>query len=98
MLMRARNIQLDSLRAVAVGSVMAHHYLRSMVSPIQQQALAWGALGVQVFFVLSGFLITGLLLQSRNRVDRSEINWRDAWKTFTIRRVLRIFPLHFAVL
>src|SRR5947207_1312539 len=95
---QTRNIQLDSLRAIAVGAVVAHHYLHAVVGPGQRQTLAWGALGVQIFFVLSGYLITTLLLQSRELADREEISRRKAWKRFTVRRALRIFPLHYVTL
>lgn len=50
-----------------------------------------GKLGVDLFFVLSGFLITYLLLQEKGRFGR--INTRD----FYIRRILRIWPLYFLI-
>ncbi len=75
---------LDGLRAVAVLLVFFHHYLNKQV-PL----LVSGWMGVELFFVLSGFLITGILFDSRNREHRL----RD----FYMRRVLRIFPLYYGV-
>jgi peptidoglycan/LPS O-acetylase OafA/YrhL len=74
---------LDGLRGVAVIFVMAFHLWRSPVT-----ALGWS--GVDLFFVLSGFLITGILWDTRQSVDRARV--------FYIRRALRILPLYYAVL
>lgn len=52
-------VQLDGLRAIAVCLVMAYHWIRPSI-PINI-----GDLGVDLFFVLSGFLITGILLDAR---------------------------------
>lgn len=71
---------LDGLRAIAAILVFLHHYA----------SLPLGWVGVDVFFVLSGFLITGILYESRYSVRR----YRD----FYIRRSLRIFPLYYALL
>ena len=50
-------------------------------------------LGVEIFFVISGFLITGILLDNRSEVSKPQI-----LKQFYIRRFLRIFPLFYAVI
>ena len=76
---------LDGLRAIAVLLVFAEHYLVG-----NYPALNWGWTGVDIFFVLSGFLITGILYDSRRSPHRL--------RTFYMRRTLRIFPLYYGVL
>jgi peptidoglycan/LPS O-acetylase OafA/YrhL len=79
--------QLDGLRAVAVTMVMAFHFI-----PWIDRVAPLGAIGVRLFFVLSGFLITRILLSSRTD------NPSTALRSFYIRRSLRIFPLFYLVL
>lgn len=76
---------LDGLRAVAVLMVFSAHYMGP-----HHPWMAWGWAGVDVFFVLSGFLITGVLFDTQDRTGRFRI--------FYIRRALRIFPLYYGVL
>ncbi|MBD9372356.1 acyltransferase [Rhizobium sp. ARZ01] len=84
----ARDRQLDGLRAIAVTMVLYAHFFATDGSH-------WGHLGVRLFFVLSGFLITRLLLDARC-ADRYQPS--TALKSFYIRRALRIFPPYFAML
>jgi peptidoglycan/LPS O-acetylase OafA/YrhL len=76
---------LDGIRAMSVAAVVWHH---------ASQGHGWrnGFLGVDVFFVLSGYLITSLLLNEM--VRKGDVSL----KNFYIRRSLRIFPLYFLVL
>jgi peptidoglycan/LPS O-acetylase OafA/YrhL len=82
---------LDGLRALAVAAVMATHWL-----PEHWKFGLPLATGVQLFFVLSGFLITGILLDSK-RGDGLGCNSR-AIRNFYARRFLRIFPLYYVAL
>src|SRR5438128_1258045 len=86
---------LDGLRGVAIALVLLHNF--NLDGPVGgaagralNAALEVGWVGVQLFFVLSGFLITGILLDTRDAP-----NARGA---FYVRRILRIFPLYYAVL
>jgi peptidoglycan/LPS O-acetylase OafA/YrhL len=73
---------LDGLRAVSIMTVVALHvgYFGAIGT------LAGGFLGVQVFFVISGFLITALLVEERERNGRIRLGM------FYMRRGLRLFP------
>jgi len=85
---------LDGLRAVAILLVLAHQLNRIQVTDlatkVTERAVDAGWFGVTLFFCLSGFLITGILLDDRD----SPRPLRD----FFVRRVLRIFPLYFGAL
>lgn len=70
---------LDGLRAVAFCMVFLQHYIH----------LPWGWTGVNIFFVLSGFLITGILFDTRDTPHRA--------RNFYVRRTLRIFPLYYGI-
>ena len=79
--------QLDAIRAIAVLLVMISHFVpgSSAIAPL-------GGVGVRLFFVLSGFLITRILLDARERP------LTDALRVFYARRFLRIFPLFYFAL
>lgn len=74
----------DGLRAFAVTSVMVYH--------LGWHGAALGWAGVPFFFVLSGFLITGILLDNKDSAPG------EFFRTFYVRRALRIFPLYFLAL
>jgi peptidoglycan/LPS O-acetylase OafA/YrhL len=86
---------LDGLRAVAILAVFAYHTVRSTSADgtAARGLLALGAggwMGVDLFFVLSGFLITGILLDTRRATGY--------YRCFVLRRALRILPLYYAAL
>lgn len=75
---------LDGLRAIAILLVMAFH----------MGLMEFGWLGVQLFFVLSGYLITSILWKEKF----SEKTLWSRMKTFWVRRSLRIFPVYYIYL
>ena len=72
---------LDALRGIAILLVVMYHYFSFF-------RIGW--IGVDLFFVLSGFLITSILLRSRSKPN--------FFRNFFVRRMLRIFPLYYFVL
>lgn len=74
---------LNGVRFIAALSVMMFHYFGLPIS--------FGHLGVVLFFVLSGFLITYLLIEEKEKYRSISI------KNFYIRRILRIWPLYFLI-
>jgi peptidoglycan/LPS O-acetylase OafA/YrhL len=91
---------LDGLRALSIALVILSHTKSLLPSPIANSGLfryviGGGLHGVQVFFAISGYLITTLLLREYNRTSTV------SFKRFYARRALRIFPpfyAYFAVL
>ena len=82
--------QLDAVRGLAILVVMAHNV--SLKYPVlhSEQWLRNGWMGVDLFFALSGFLIAGLLLDTKAS--------KNYFKNFYVRRCLRIWPLYYALL
>jgi len=86
---------LDGLRAIAIILVFACH-IRALLPVWNRPSFYFGLyisqgwIGVDLFFVLSGFLITGILIDSREAVNY--------FRGFYVRRILRIFPLYYLVL
>jgi peptidoglycan/LPS O-acetylase OafA/YrhL len=90
--------QLDALRALAVAAVLVSHYFPRELW-LGADVLGEGAAaGVRLFFALSGFLITSILLETRERIRTGRLTSAAALAKFYVRRVLRIFPLYFLVL
>jgi peptidoglycan/LPS O-acetylase OafA/YrhL len=82
---------LDSLRAIAVFLVIIWHWLEgSWINTLPN-----GPIGVIIFFVLSGFLITRILLEGRNKSEQFGASKMVFFKNFYIRRSLRIFPIYY---
>lgn len=77
--------ELDGLRGLAALAVVVHHYF----SWVRHSGAAYGWMGVDLFFVLSGFLITSILLELKERPQ--------FFSTFYGRRAFRIFPPYFFV-
>ncbi|HEU4882125.1 MAG TPA: acyltransferase [Longimicrobium sp.] len=90
---RAHVPALDGLRGCAVLAVLLLHFTSALGAPageparVAKQAFGTGWVGVDLFFVLSGFLITGILADARDTPHR--------YRTFYIRRALRILPLYY---
>lgn len=86
---------LDGVRGLAVTMVLVFHFVGQMlVTNSAERAVVavtkYGLLGVDLFFVLSGFLITGLLYEAQDKPYY--------FRNFYMRRLLRIFPLYYGVL
>jgi peptidoglycan/LPS O-acetylase OafA/YrhL len=90
--------QLDALRFFAVLGVVIVHNWQPSSHAFVVGWLDWGALGVRLFFVLSGFLITGILLGGRALASRGLRRRLFFMRQFYARRFLRIFPVYYAVL
>ena len=88
--------QLDSLRTCAVIMVLISHWVRE---EDQLKFFQWGTLGVLLFFVLSGFLISLILLRIRKEVEeKQEKKKMYLLVHFYIRRTLRIFPIYYVLI
>ena len=84
---------LDGIRGIAILLVLFVHLTvilpDTLTGHVMLTIAGVGWAGVELFFVLSGFLITGILLDSRGS--------ENYFQSFYIRRILRIMPLYFAV-
>jgi len=93
--LEAHSPPLDGVRGLAVLLVLMYDCLKlghdgSIVTLAVRKVASAGWIGVDLFFVLSGFLITGVLLETRG--------CRGYWRSFLIRRAVRIFPLYYLTL
>jgi peptidoglycan/LPS O-acetylase OafA/YrhL len=86
---------LDGIRGTAILAVLLFHFMtpenrEGFANAAVSWLFSYGALGVDLFFVLSGFLITGILYDARTD--------EHYFRNFYMRRLLRIFPLYYGVL
>ena len=84
--------QLDGIRAFAIISVILSHWFAPFTT---SGYLPYGELGVVLFFVLSGFLITRILLNYKSGISENKERPGYYLKKFFLRRVIRIFPVYY---
>jgi len=82
--------QLDGLRALSILGVLYAHF--------SGRESALGSLGVLLFFVLSGYLISGILLRCRDEIEAENTTFKHVLKAFYVRRILRILPVYYLCL
>ncbi len=94
---RSHILELDGIRGLAISLVVFQHFVTGSIDPragwlgdFIQRTFTLGWSGVDLFFVLSGFLIGGILMDNRNS--------ENYFKSFYIRRCCRILPLYYLCL
>jgi peptidoglycan/LPS O-acetylase OafA/YrhL len=89
-----RSYQLDVIRALGLTAVVFQHTMNPH-GPLLEDV---PPLALTLFFVLSGFLISGILLDARERAAASGVDRKGVLGRFYIRRFLRIFPIYYATI
>jgi peptidoglycan/LPS O-acetylase OafA/YrhL len=94
---KPRRIELDFVRGIAILMVMTSHFWKAptgifLIDGFSEQMGLWGGKGVELFFVLSGFLVGGLLVKEYK--DTGKVNAGR----FLVRRIFKIWPAFYFVL
>src|SRR5258706_1565132 len=89
--------QFDAIRAIAVILVIISHWMFYLQV---NKMFELGGVGVNIFFVLSGFLITQILLTNKKGIEEGSLKESKAKSIgkFMVRRALRIFPIYYLLL
>jgi peptidoglycan/LPS O-acetylase OafA/YrhL len=94
---QTRVLELDGIRGIAISAVFLfhlggfiHEHVKTQIGQFVLHAFGLGWVGVDLFFVLSGFLITSILIETKEEPGY--------FRNFYARRVLRIFPLYYLCL
>lgn len=90
--MPTHKAQFDTLRALAILSVVADHFGSGVAHFPIPTVIHLGSLGVRFFFVLSGYFITLSLLRARSKIDGGQTRPLQSLGGFYLRRFLRIGP------
>ncbi len=83
--------RLDALRAYAALMVVVAHFMEDLHAP----SFSYGGNGVQIFFVISGFLITLILLSQKHESDAPR---GKLLRNFIAKRALRLFPVYYILI
>ncbi len=94
---KPRRIELDFVRGIAILMVMIAHFWKAptgniIIDGFSEQMGRWGGKGVELFFVLSGFLVGGLLVKEYK--DTGKVNA----SRFVVRRIFKIWPAFYFLL
>jgi peptidoglycan/LPS O-acetylase OafA/YrhL len=89
--------QLDGLRFFALVAVTIGHWIGWDSTNALVKSVPWGH-GVVLFFVLSGYLITDILIGLKEKISTQQISFSSALKNFYMRRFLRIFPPYYLLI
>ena len=87
-----RNKALDGVRGIAIILVLLDHWAPHKIFHELGES---GRMGLLLFFILSGYLITNILLQYSDKINQGEVSIKRAFKVFYVRRSLRIFPIYY---